>query len=240
MTTTPSSGDWLDALAVRSATGRPRALSAGTPEAGSPPSRDDRFSRATAFKLALTGAASISLGFWKASPALAQDRGTCFTQCLTDHDKELRRRLAACDDVFYPRTFEKTAPSSWKRLRAGLFGGERDLAFVAISLDGFCSGKATWDVRQDKKDCYDRCETTCRRRSMQWSSSSSAATCEVTPPHQAPPPTVPPIPHPTEGVAAECANCAAVGGACCSGTDPTHLCACANPAIPCERYGCGA
>jgi hypothetical protein len=54
----------------------------------------------------------------------------------------------------------------------------------------------------------------------------------------APPPALPPNPY--GPISDECANCASVGGHCCSGRDPAHLCACAAPGYDCaERYGCG-
>jgi hypothetical protein len=53
----------------------------------------------------------------------------------------------------------------------------------------------------------------------------------------------PPPPLPPDGddsLVAECANCAQVGGRCCYGKDPKHLCVCANPDYTCARYGCGS
>jgi hypothetical protein len=55
-----------------------------------------------------------------------------------------------------------------------------------------------------------------------------------------PPPPPPLPPNPYDGLAIECANCAQVGGKCCYGSDPKHLCACANPDYPCQKYGCSA
>lgn len=51
------------------------------------------------------------------------------------------------------------------------------------------------------------------------------------------PPPLPPNPY--DGFVSECANCNSVGGLCCSGQDPMHLCACANPTVGCRVYGCG-
>lgn len=223
--------DWLDALALHSSGGR--IDRARTLERGSAPG-DERFSRATALHLALVGAASLSLGLWKAPPVLAQTREGCFTQCFTDHEKELQRRLQSCDDVF--KGFKRTPPKTWARIKY-LFPLGR--VVVHHTLAALCYRDATDEVRGAKNDCYDRCETTCRRRSVQSSSRRSGATCEVKPPSKAPPPTIPPLPSPDDGVAAECANCASVGGVCCAGGDPTHLCACANATVPCEAYGCG-
>ena len=54
------------------------------------------------------------------------------------------------------------------------------------------------------------------------------------PPTPVPQPPITGQPMPT--VSDECLNCMAAGGKCC----PPHgrLCACANPSLPCSRYGC--
>lgn len=57
---------------------------------------------------------------------------------------------------------------------------------------------------------------------------------------KSPSPTPPPLPpNPYDRVAAMCANCKQVGGKCCyGGADPTRLCGCGNPGLPCSKYGC--
>jgi len=229
---------WLDRLALRSLA---RPVQGGDTH-GVALRPEEQFSRNTAIKLALAGAVSISLGLWRTAPVLAQDREACFTRCLKEHDEELARRINACKVVFQPRVIRRTEPGSWGRLRGFFsYGGERDVLLGATALQWLCDLKAEHRLGLFKNDCYDACEETCRKRSMQSSSGRSAATCEVTPPQHAPPPTVPPIPSPTAGVSAECANCALAGGQCCAGKDPTKLCACAHPALDCqERYGCGS
>ena len=59
----------------------------------------------------------------------------------------------------------------------------------------------------------------------------------VAPPGPNPlPPPPPPPPGGGGGGSDACLNCQSVGGKCCmSGAD---LCACANPDVPCSRYGC--
>lgn len=60
------------------------------------------------------------------------------------------------------------------------------------------------------------------------------------PPRRAPAPPPPLPPNPYGPISDQCANCGAVGGKCCWGTDPKALCACANPELDCaSRYGCG-
>jgi hypothetical protein len=231
--------DWLDRLALRSLPQPVRDDHRLESEVG-----EEQFSRNVALKLALTGAAALSLGLGTAPAARAQDRGKCFTDCHDTHEAELERRIQSCNDVFEPRKFKK---SDW-RLYVGVFhavfvGAKRDYVLAGASLTGLCILKARWDVGGDKKHCYEGCEATCPRRSVQSSSGRSAATCEVTPPPHAPPTTIPPIPNLTSGVAAACANCTQTGGECCPSDDPNRLCTCASydpdgPETACQRAGC--
>lgn len=197
---------WLEAVALHFAGGR--TGSARTLEGGSA-AGDERFSRAVALRLALVGAASLSLGLWKASPAAAQDRGDCFAQCLEDHDKELKRRLQSCNDVF--RGYRRTPPGSWARIKY-IFPFGRLIAHDTLAA--LCHRAAADELRGAKNDCYEGCETTCReQRSVQSASGRSVAACEVTPPPKAPPPTIPPIPsHPPSEA---CAACNQNGDKCC-------------------------
>jgi hypothetical protein len=236
--------DWLDRLALRSVERPVQDADAHEMTLGS----EEQFSRKTAIKLAVAGAAALSLGLGTAPAARAQDRGKCFTDCLKTHDEELARRIRSCGDVFQPRHLERAATAREKDRqylsRIFSFGGERDLEIAAAWLLGLCDQKAEYEVRRAKEDCYGGCETTCRQRSVQSASGRSAATCEVTPPPHAPPPSIPPIPNPDSGIAAECANCAIKGGECCAGADAMHLCGCADydpdgPETPCQRVGCG-
>lgn len=191
--------DWLDTLARRSIGG---ALGmARTPEGGSGPG-DERFSRGTALRLALVGAASLPGGLWKVSPALAQEGDECFTKCLTDHNKELKRRLQSCDDVF--QGYRRTPPKSWARIKY-LFPILRVPAYDTLAA--LCYRDAADELRRAKNNCYDGCEATCRTtRSLQ---TRSSATCEATPPRKAPPPKIPMAPDPQD------APCWACAGLCC-------------------------
>src|SRR5688572_27190790 len=106
---TRGGGDWLDTLARRSAgpaTPSPRPTEADPSE--------DRLSRATALKLAVAGAASLSLGLWRVEPAAAFDIGGCLAGCLDASDKWLDRQLDACGKVFIPSYFDNDP--TWKAL----------------------------------------------------------------------------------------------------------------------------
>lgn len=228
---TAGRGDWLDLIAWRSARGRNRT--AHRSEARPSPSNEERFSRSTALKLALAGAASLSLGLGDAPPALAQSRGECFTECLDDHDKELRRRLRSCDDVFSPAVRKK-----WGVAATYLFPPLSQIKLAQAALTGLCYAQAQHDVGGDKKQCFDRCETTCRRRttqSLRSPGSRARATCEVTPPRKASSPKVPPPPNPDDDL---CLTCMSQGGECCPGGSAASggMCACATAGVPCSAY----
>lgn len=58
------------------------------------------------------------------------------------------------------------------------------------------------------------------------------------PPSQPSPPPLPPNPY--DRLLLQCSYCAKAGGKCCyGGKDPTTLCMCGNPGLPCsKKYGC--
>lgn len=210
--------DWIDRLAFRAA---PRPVQQ-SPEYEQALEGDDQLSRGAAIKLALAGAAALWLG---ATPgaraqggdcytdAQAADRSECFTKCLKCHDDELYSRRISCRDVFRPREIQRSDRWTFGRYRRFLsFGGERDIVMAGIVLEDLCNLKAEHEVRRAKDRCYDGCETTCRQRSLQSSSSHSGATCEVTPPTKAPPPRIPTPPDPASDA---CGACNEVGGLCC-------------------------
>lgn len=222
--------EWLDALARHIA--RDVGPTPPTSESDAVASDEERLSRATALKLALAGAAALSLGLWNPAPARAQDRGECFTRCLDNHERELKRRLQSCNDVFRPRQYRD---SDWRLYAKALFPPTLQLTYAGVSLTGLCYAKARLEVGGDKSDCYDRCEDTCRTRSLQSDSSSArplAPTCEVAPPRKAPAPEVPTPPNPDNDL---CLTCMGQGGECCPG-GTSGLCACATAGVPCSAY----
>lgn len=223
--------DWLDALARRTVGG----MNPGAPAKPGVTASDDRFSRTTALKLGFTSATWLSLGLWQASPARAQTRDGCFTECFKTHEKELTRRLQSCDDVFKPRQYFAT---DWRLYAGSLFGGTRDQRLAGGALAGLCYAKARWEVGGDKNDCYDGCEETCPSRRVQSVSSFAGAlepSCEVTPPHKTPPPEIPTPPNPDNDV---CLICMGNGNVCCPGgsIEAGGLCACAPPEVECSYY----
>ena len=216
--------DWLDALAYRS----PRRVIASTPPRTD--GVDDRYSRTRALKLALVGATSVAIGL-RAAPARAQTRGECFTQCFEKYDTELVRRLNSCEHVFA----QPGVSRSWAAFGNSLV---RPFAVARLALLGICYAQAASEVSGAKHQCNARCEQTCFSRRAQTVSSFSDAlepTCEVTPPHKAPPPEIPTPPNPDNDV---CSICAGQGNVCCPGgsVEAGGLCACAPPETPCETY----
>ena len=109
-------------------------------------------------------------------------------------------------------------------------------------------------------ECKDRIERTFRRNSarcltrprifvLQWCAFETAARryidaakegcfgkCQPLSEPPTPVPQPPITPQPMPAVSDDCLNCMAVGGKCCPPNGP--LCACANPSLPCSRYGC--
>lgn len=223
-------GDWLDALARRAAgnkTPKPEATATAFGE---------RFSRATALKLAVAGVASLSFGLWRVGPADALDFGQCTAKCLADHEANLERRLAACDSVF-GSDFIRKAPF-WRSIaRILVLPG----TMVGPVLGGVCSLKEAAVNRASQDNCYRRCEETCGGRKLQ-SLQGSSETCEPTPPPKPESPKPPPAPNHTED---PCWSCIEAGGSCCGpftgdpNTGTFTPCACATPGVGCDAYGCG-
>lgn len=219
----PRQDDWVDRLARRSVqAGRPLTAATATGDATADEPPEERFTRASAVKLVLLGAAAIALGR-SAPPAQAAERGGCFAECLDSHEKALKRQLSACRDVFVPDFIDRTKADSWERLKAMFAYGFLENA-AASSLAGLCYGKAKLNYRSGLDDCYRRCE---RKQPPS------------PPPNSAPPP-VPPAPSLND----PCAACAQVGGICCGSPEPGKPpCGCAGyiPAdgsSPCARIGC--
>jgi hypothetical protein len=219
---------WLDTLARRVA----RPAAARTSARPTPPYRtevdepggrglDQRYPRNAVLKLAVAAAATASLGFGRAAPARAGDRGKCLEQCADRHEKAFRSQAQACEDVFSPSALN-TDPG-WARIRALFrYGGLGALYNLNAShLSDLCVAKARAENFASRHGCYSRCEKEGK----------------PTPPPNPPPPSVPPIPNAPSG---ECANCNKAGGTCCGPYSVEKpLCGCATPGVPCSVYGCG-
>ena len=230
-------GDWLDAAARRLVEGsRREALETET----TPTSSDEVFSRATAFKLAVAGVASVSFGLWRVTPVQAQTRGQCYEECDKVHDADLDKKADACIGVFSSKRFLEQNPL-WKQLLLfGIFPGTA----IGPALAGLCIARDTAVSNASRDNCRRRCQETCRTtqaRSLQGSSAPHQV-CEATPPPKPYTPAPPPAPNHTED---PCWSCVEVGGACCGpfkgdpNTGSFTPCACANPSIGCAGYGCG-
>jgi hypothetical protein len=114
---------------------------------------------------------------------------------------------------------------------------------VTVGLDGLCWAAGEAIGRQAREDCWRNCERTCRKSHLRSLQGRARSTCEVLPPPKATPPPVPPAPNANSD---PCWSCAQVGGECCPpyksdpNTGQVTLCACGNPSLGCERYGCGS
>jgi hypothetical protein len=202
--------------------------------------REERYSRGTALKLAAIGAASLSIGFWRTTPAEAGEYGDCVEECRKVSDKTLRKLFRACEDVFKPEVLYDHYPG-WKKVKfLAMFPPRVGWSLAGTTLLGYCYLKNQHFVDKWEKECNDECKRECKGRALQ-SASSARQVCKAPPPpkHESPKP--PPPPNQSYD---PCAACNAVGGLCCGpfkpdpGTGRSEACACANPSLGCERYGC--
>jgi hypothetical protein len=185
-------------------------------DAGRP--HDGRLDRRTSFKLAAaTGLALGPLrGLLEAREASAAAKPHCYVDCTNNLavavDKALGRCAARRD-----RTLRKHRGAAW-----------------------FSKAAANFDRCSDRvMDKADQQEAKCREPDC-----GDSKKYPPLPPQPPPPPPgtspdpLPPPPPPPIGTPDPCTPCAQVGGKCCFGPDPEELCACANPAYECSRYGC--
>jgi hypothetical protein len=116
-----------------------------------------------------------------------------------------------------------------------------DLAAVVDKALGRCARRRDRALRKRRGAAwYDKAQANfdrCADRVMDKADQQEAKCREPGEPATSPNP-LPPPPPPPPGTPDPCAPCAQVGGKCCFGPDPEELCACANPAYECSRYGC--
>jgi hypothetical protein len=192
---------------------------------------DERFSRATAVRYALAGAASLSLGLWRVPEGQASDFDDCLRKCYSTHDDEATQEIAACRRQV-PKWVRKP-PRSWERIREVL--GNSPWEFLnnvtEAALEEICETRAQKRYLKSLDDCDDACGKTCRRTQSRSLQGLFRSTCRVTPPPPAKPPTIPPAPpeppEPPEPGSEEndyCkpgGACEQVGGKCCG--PPTDI-----------------
>jgi hypothetical protein len=216
--------DWLDGLAHRVVS--PAAEPA--PRTPDPAGSEERYARGKAVKLAIVGAASLSLGLWKAAPARAEDRAHCLAGCLDRYQEHMDVSFDRCLDAW--AALHGASPNNpWPVVLNFYIGG---LGPVLNGGAGLCVASAYARHAYRRGECIDHCNESCRLPGSRSVQGLFSSTCEVLPPPKDEPP-VPPPP-PTKG--SECLNCESVGGICCGLQDP--LCACATPGVPCPEYGC--
>jgi hypothetical protein len=229
---------WLDRLARRAV--RPPVPLATEPLAST---GDERYSRGTAVKLVVAGAASLSLGLWRATPGEAGDFGDCVENyCRIPAAKVMKQLRLACDDIFKPEVLYADR-TGWQKLKfLAMFPPRVGWTIAGATLTGYCYAKNDFFVEKWEKGCYEECKQNCEGRRALQSASFSRQVCEAAPPPERSTPKPPPAPNFTED---PCWSCNQVGGQCCGpftgdpATGAFTPCACATPGVPCDAYGCG-
>lgn len=224
--------DWLESLALRSVGVRSSSLPRmqRTPQHGAP---SERFSRATAVKLALAGLASLAFGTARVSPARGAARDECLNACYRKHVDAADRGIRVCADIYSDRkSFFNTPVGTWARWRHIIKrGGWNFIGDVARrSLWEACESLAIRRMEKGMERCEDACAETCPNAGDRSPSGLSAApSCRGTDPPPPHTPALPPPPGIPTGVPPSgedaCLNCMSVGGVCCpTSVDPFFLC----------------
>lgn len=236
-------GDMLDALARRLAPASPsvhRESESSAPLSSS----DDHLSRAAAVRYAMAGIASLSLGLWRVPEGRALTRDECEQACFARRGNELEDALKACRRLYSPSWYNKPGTDTrWGAFKETVSGGPWGWLknFVNNALLDGCLTRAQKRFEESLDKCMESCEVACEgSRSLQGPSLFRRA-CEPPP---SPPPHTPSPPPAPSATADPCLACNQVGGMCCgpfkaTATGDFQPCACANPALGCERYGCG-
>lgn len=231
----PSSGDRLDALALRVVQGgmwRRRPASRCVAESAADHAPEDRFSRTSALKLAVVAAASLTFGLWRAPAVRADPTNDCIAGCVDAYDEYLRLRYVACGDG-YTRFVRGGGPWRTALVSTLTLGYSIPRLFLYVN----CRQKAREETNQLRRECVYTCERVCRKRATRSLQTANGATQEckpLPPPRKKPPASFPPPPAPPK--ADICLECMSVGGECCDGGGG-QVC-CAPKGITCERVGC--
>jgi hypothetical protein len=247
-----TSGSWLDGLARRSVRPRHpttarRATSRRKPADTVAPAAEmdsERYSRAKAFKLALVGAASLSLGLGRVAPSHAQSRDECIGRCYDKYIAAAERDIAACKHLYRDEKWTMTDAGGWERfkslLEAGGWGWVKQQ--VVQAQRDLCITKAGNVFKRGLDRCDDACAETCPRSARAPQGLGGARQlCRAPDPPKSTPPTPPPAPTAAND---PCAPCAATGGTCCGPAPPGGPpCGCATydpdgPVTPCQRINC--
>ncbi len=191
---------------------------------GSPFTRRTALKRAAVGALATTPLAAIATGV---SPPAAR-AGAC-GDCLNAAAGDALFRARKCARVGVASLIPPLTPA------LGLFYWTCNIGNTAVNIrkvyDCY-TGPCQSPPPPQGQACFPRFGSISSGRASSFARRAGA--CQTVPGSEgAPPP-------PGSPAVDECANCNSVGGKCCfGGPDPNHLCACANPDLPCcERYGC--
>jgi hypothetical protein len=202
---------------------------------------EEHMSRGSAVKLGAAAGASLVLGLWRAPEAEAFTRDECIGQCYGGVLKRSLEGQRFCRN-FYANPW-KTDPKTWGRVREVIDeGGWNTLKkIIQDNLQQACETAVANKAVRKLDECDQACNIACGR-SLQ-GRSSRRQVCKPPPPP--PPKSYTPAPPAAPSVTEDpCWACTQVGGQCCgpfkAGADGRFApCACANPSLGCERYGCG-
>ena len=209
------------------------------PEPASTTSIDDELSRERVLKLAVAGAVSTSVAMWRAPGAEAgSDLGECLNGCKGDYNDALDAQLRSC--AAQAQAWKANPSRAWDvAFRIGFYQ-------VQALVDAghlVCAVRAWRSVEKPYKACREQCYDDCAGPGSRALHASRQACAPTPPPKPKKPYTPAPPPAPAMTVD-PCLACNQVGGMCCGpfkalADGRFQPCACANPSLGCERYGCG-
>lgn len=212
-----------------------------------PPSSDEHFSRATAIRYGAAAVASLTLGLWRAPAGQALDEAGCYSQCADRRIRDAEAAMAACRRLYSPGWYSKPGTDSrWGAFKELMKSGgpwEWATAYANQVLLRACLDRAKSTLVKGLDDCEDACRIACEESSRSPQGRSSRhQVCKPPPSPKPESPKPPPGPNHTES---PCWACEEAGGLCCGpftgdpNTGEFTPCACANPAVGCQAYGCG-
>jgi hypothetical protein len=173
------------------------------------------------------------MGLWKVPGAQGQskNRAECYAECVETGQNALKFALKACQYAHEPHA---SYLRGWARVRKLLRLGAFSLVWDVFRMEqaNDCYQSAQGEYQRFLNDCIAECKDTCPSpRSLQSASSTTASSCEFTPPAKPSPPAVPPAPAAEGG---PCSSCELVTPEAhcdyCPTVDTGFIC-CALPAV---------
>lgn len=204
----------------------------------------DLVTRGTAIGLALAGAASLSLGLWRAPESGAASAFTyreCINQCVDNASDANLIEIKACESAYGGENLWRSN-TGWSRFKSLVKVGVWKWILDTSRLDHKqgCIRGADQRFLNRLDKCDEACKVACPETRSPQGVSTRLQACKPPPPPKPESPKPPPAPNHTESA---CWACVQAGGECCgpfTGDPAVGLtpCACANPAVGCQAYGC--